>query len=252
MARLTGKIALITGGAGGIGQAAARRFTAEGAKVVLVDLDESALQSVVQSIGEDMASYAVADVTQPEQVQSYVNAAVERWGGVDIYLANAGIEGTLSSIPEYPIDIFDRVMAVNVRASFLACKYGLAQMNDGGSIIITSSIMGVQANPNIVAYATSKHAVVGLMRTVAKEAAPRNIRVNVIAPGPVDNEFQTDIKDRLGAVVGIDATKMIDQAIPLKRHATADEIAGTVLFLASDQSSFSTGSVFMADGGLNA
>ena len=175
MARLTGKIALITGGAGGIGQAAARRFTAEGAKVVLVDLDESALQSVVQSIGEDMASYAVADVTQPEQVQSYVNAAVERWGGVDIYLANAGIEGTLSSIPEYPIDIFDRVMAVNVRASFLACKYGLAQMNDGGSIVITSSIMGVQANPNIVAYATSKHAVVGLMRTVA-------------APGLVMNE----------------------------------------------------------------
>ena len=125
-------------------------------------------------------------------------------------------------------------------------------MNDGGSIIITSSIMGVQANPNIVAYATSKHAVVGLMRTVAKEAAPRNIRVNVIAPGPVDNEFQTDIEDRLGAVVGIAATKMITQAIPLKRHATADEIAGTVLFLASDQSSFSTGSVFMADGGLNA
>ncbi len=97
MVRLSGRIALITGGAGGIGQVAARQFTAEGARVVLVDLDEAALQSAVQSIGEDMASYAVADVTQPEQVQSYVNAAVERWGGIDIFLANAGIEGTLSN-----------------------------------------------------------------------------------------------------------------------------------------------------------
>jgi len=113
MVRLTGRIALITGGAGGIGQAAARQFTVEGARVVLVDLDEESLQSTVQSIGEDVASYAVADVTQPEQVRSYVNAAVERWGGIDIFLANAGIEGTLSPIPDYPIDTFDRVMAVN-------------------------------------------------------------------------------------------------------------------------------------------
>jgi len=174
MARLTGKIALITGGAGGIGQAAARRFTAEGAKVVLVDLDESALQSVVQSIGEDMASYAVADVTQPEQVQSYVNAAVERWGGVDIYLANAGIEGTLSSIPEYPIDIFDRVMAVNVRGVWLGLKYVIPVMRNrgGGSIVITSSTAGIGGSAGISAYVTSKHAVIGMMRTAALECAP--------------------------------------------------------------------------------
>ena len=115
MVRFSEKIAVITGGAGGIGQAAARQFTVEGARVVLVDLDEAVLQSVVGSIGEDKASYVVADVTQPEQVQSYVTAAVERWGGVDIFLANAGIEGALSPIPDYPIDIFDQVMAVNVR-----------------------------------------------------------------------------------------------------------------------------------------
>ena len=109
MVRLSGKIAVITGGAGGIGQAAARQFTAEGARVVLVDRDETTLQSVVQSIGEDLASYAVADVTQPEQVQGFVNITVERWGGIDIFLANAGIEGTLSEIPDYPIDVFDQV-----------------------------------------------------------------------------------------------------------------------------------------------
>ena len=115
MVRLSQKVALITGGAGGIGQAVARLFTSEGARVVLVDREEEALQSVVSSLGEDVASYAVADVTQPEQAQSYVNAAIERWGGVDVYMANAGVEGIVSPIPDYPVDIFDQVMAVNVR-----------------------------------------------------------------------------------------------------------------------------------------
>ncbi len=145
MARLTNKVAVITGGAGGIGQAAARQFTSEGARVVLVDLDEVVLQTAVQSIGEDMASYVVADVTQPEQVQNYVTAAVERWGGIDIFLANAGIEGTLSPIPDYPIDMFDQVMAVNVRGVWLGLKYVIPVMRDrgGGSIVITSSTAGI-------------------------------------------------------------------------------------------------------------
>ncbi|MFP6732510.1 MAG: SDR family oxidoreductase [Rhodospirillales bacterium] len=254
MGQMDGKVCVVTGAAGSIGFASARAMLGEGASVLLVDIDEPALIRRLAEAGEfgDRVASKSADVADTESTIAYLGAAVERWGKIDVIFSNAGTSGEIAPITEYPEEVFDRVMAVNVRASFLACKYGLAQMNDGGSIIITSSIMGVQANPNIVAYATSKHAVVGLMRTVAKEAAPRNIRVNVIAPGPVDNEFQTDIEDRLGAVVGIDATKMINQAIPLKRHATADEIAGTVLFLASDQSSFSTGSVFMADGGLNA
>ncbi|HIK98720.1 MAG TPA: SDR family NAD(P)-dependent oxidoreductase, partial [Dehalococcoidia bacterium] len=123
MVRLAEKVALITGGAGGIGQAAARIFTGEGAKVVLVDRDEASLQSVVAAIGEDKASYVVADVTQPEQAESYVKAAIERWGGVDIFLANAGIEGIVSPIPDYPFDMFDQVMAVNVRGVWLGLKY---------------------------------------------------------------------------------------------------------------------------------
>ena len=123
MTRLAEKIAVITGGAGGIGQAAARQFTAEGARVVLVDREEVALQSVVRSLGEDVASYVVADVTQPEQVQSYVNETVQRWGGIDILLANAGIEGIVSPIPDYPVDMFEQVMAVNVRGVWLGLKY---------------------------------------------------------------------------------------------------------------------------------
>jgi NAD(P)-dependent dehydrogenase (short-subunit alcohol dehydrogenase family) len=254
MGQLDTKVCVVTGAAGSIGFASARSMLVEGASVLLVDMDESALAARMAEAAEfgERVAACTADVADTASTQAYIATAQERWGKIDVIFSNAGASGEIAPITEYPEEVFDRVMAINVRASFLACKYGLPEMNDGGSIIITSSIMGVQANPNIVAYATSKHAVIGLMRTVAKEAAPRNIRVNVIAPGPVDNEFQTDIEDRLGKRVGIDATQMINQAIPLKRHASADEIAGTVLFLASDQSSFSTGSVFMADGGLNA
>jgi NAD(P)-dependent dehydrogenase (short-subunit alcohol dehydrogenase family) len=141
-------------------------------------------------------------------------------------------------------------MAINVRGSFLACKYGLPLMNDGGSIIITSSIMGVTADPGVVAYATSKHALIGLARVVAKEAAGRGIRVNVLAPGPTDNTFQSTIEEKLTEIVGQDGTEMLNHAIALGRHGRPEEIAQMVLFLASDRSSFSTGGVFMADGGM--
>ena len=125
------------------------------------------------------------------------------------------------------------------------------KMNDGGSIIITSSIMGVTADPGVCAYAMSKHALIGLMRTVAKESAVRKIRVNILAPGPIDNTFQSKIEERLTEVLGEDGTEFLNRVIPLNRHGSADEIAQMLLFLASDQSSFSTGSIFMADGGMN-
>jgi len=124
-------------------------------------------------------------------------------------------------------------------------------MNDGGSIIITSSIMGTRADPGVCAYAASKHALIGLARVVAKEAAPRKIRVNVFAPGPTENEFQNLIEQQLTEIVGQDGTEFLNKIIPLGRHGKASEVAQLVLFLASDRSSFSTGSVFMADGGMN-
>ena len=260
MARLTGKIALITGGAGGIGQAAARKFTAEGARVVLVDLDEAALQTVVESIGEDMASYAVADVTQPEQVKSYVNSAVERWGGIDIYLANAGIEGTLSTIPDYPIDIFDRVMAVNVRGVWLGLKYVIPVMRNrgGGSIVITSSTAGIGGSAGISAYVTSKHAVIGMMRTAALECAPLGIRVNTVNPAPIETRMMRSLEEMRAAVaddsaVTLEQTKQSFEArIPLQRYGNPEEVANMMLFLASDESSFCTGGVYMVDGGRSA
>ena len=260
MARLSGKIALITGGAGGIGQAAGRQFTAEGARVVLVDLDEAALQKAVRSIGEEIASYVVADVTQPEQVQNYVDAAVERWGGIDIFLANAGIEGTLSPIPDYSIDAFDQVMAVNVRGVWLGLKYVIPVMRNGGggSIVITSSTAGISGSAGMSAYVTSKHAVIGLMRTAALECAPLGIRVNTVNPAPIETRMMRSLEEmRVAAADSSEATvertkEAFAARIPLQRYGNPEEVAKLMLFLASDESSFCTGGVYMVDGGRSA
>ena len=260
MARLNGKTALITGASGGIGQAAARLFAEEGARVALVDLDEGTLRDVVRSIGEDRASYAVADVTQPDQTQSYVRAAVERWGGIDVYLANAGIEGELAPIPDYPIDVFDRVMAVNVRGVWLGIKYVVPVMRQrgGGSIVITSSTAGIGAGPDMSAYTTSKHAVIGLMRTAAMEGAPLGIRVNTVNPAPIETRMMRSIEEmRVASLddagITVEQVKQSSAArIPLRRYGNPEEVAKLMLFLASDESSFCTGGVYMVDGGRSA
>jgi len=260
MARLSGKTALITGGAGGIGQAAARLFTAEGARVALVDRDEAALQAVVQSIGEESASYVVADVTQPEQAESYVKAAVDRWGGVDIYLANAGIEGMVSPIPDYPLDVFEQVIAVNVTGVWLGLKYVIPVMRErgGGSIVITSSTAGIGGTAGMSAYTTSKHAVIGMMRTAALECAPMGIRVNTVNPAPIETRMMRSLEEmRVAAAddseVTVERTKQAYSArIPLQRYGNPEEVARLMMFLASDDSSYCTGGVYMVDGGRSA
>ncbi|MBW2623805.1 MAG: SDR family NAD(P)-dependent oxidoreductase, partial [Deltaproteobacteria bacterium] len=160
MARLEGKATVITGGAGEIGMAAARLFIKEGAKVMLVDLEEDVLKKAVQSLQSDSVFYAAADVTQPEQVEKYVKRAIELFGGIDVFLNNAGIEGVVKPITDYPIDAFDRVIAVNIRGVWLGLKYvmPIMQTRGGGSIVITSSVAGVGGSPNMSAYVTSKHA----------------------------------------------------------------------------------------------
>ncbi len=260
MPRLEGKVALITGATGGIGRAAAALFADEGARVALVDLDEGALQEVARSIGDDRASYTAADVTQPDQTQAFVNAAVERWGRIDVFLANAGIEGALASIPDYPIDVFDRVMAVNVRGVWLGIKYVAPVMREqgGGSIVITSSTAGIGAGPDMSAYTTSKHAVIGLMRTAAMEGAPWSIRVNTVNPAPIETRMMRSIEEQRVAALD-DPNITVEQTyraassrIPLGRYGHPEEVARLMLFLASDDSSFCTGGVYMVDGGRSA
>ena len=252
MGIMDNKVCIITGGAGSIGLASAKLMLDEGARVMLVDNSKELMDEALNELGNSaFVLSSIADVSDAEHTRGYIDQTVARWGNIDVLFSNAGLSGVQKPIIEYPEEDFDAVMAVNVRASFLACKYGLPKMNDKGSIIMTSSIMGVTAGPGICAYVTSKHALIGLMRTVAIEAAPRKIRVNALCPGPVDNVFQNSIEKEASEMIGADATEMINSMIPLKRHARPEEIAGTVLFLASGQSSFSTGSVFMADGGMN-
>ena len=258
---MQGKVCVITGGAGSIGLAAAALLLREGAKVMLVDLSESALHEAAATIGRDLAgdsldgdslACATADVTKSDQVKNAIAGTVNRWGMIDVLFSNAGNFGVVAPVVDYPEDVFDAVLAVHVKGAFLAAKHALPQMNDGGSIIITSSIVGVKGDPGVCAYITAKHAQVGLMRVLAKEAAVRNIRVNTIHPGPVDNEFQLHVERNLSKVLGRDATSFFNDTIPLKRHVRAEEVARSVLYLASDASSFTTGSLLMVDGGLSA
>jgi NAD(P)-dependent dehydrogenase (short-subunit alcohol dehydrogenase family) len=245
--RLAGRVAVVTGGAGGIGGATARRLAREGARVVVVDLDGERAEKVAAEVA---GLAVVADVAHEEGVERYLSAAVERFGRVDLHHLNAGIPGSLAPPPEVTTDDFDRVMAVNVRGSFLLAKHALAVMRDGGSMIFNSSIVGLMSDATIAGYATSKHAIVGLMRTAVREVAGRGIRVNSIHPGPVDNEFQHRIEVSATGEEQARAAELFEERIPLARHATPDEIARTVLFLASDDSSFVTATTLSVDGGL--
>lgn len=242
---------IVTGGAGSLGRESARLLLGEGARVMLVDRDEAALATAAAELGSERVTTMAADVADAGATQAYIAAAVADWGRLDVMFSNAGVSGTNAPVTDYPEDIFDNVMAVNVKGAFLALKYAIPHMGPGGSIIVTSSIMGVQARANSVGYITSKHALVGMVRCAAKEVAGKNIRVNILAPGPIDNEFQQTIEDRITASTGRDGTEMLNAMIPMGRHARPEEVAQSVLFLASDRSSFSTGSVFMADGGWN-
>jgi NAD(P)-dependent dehydrogenase (short-subunit alcohol dehydrogenase family) len=251
MPLLDGKTCIVTGGAGSIGLASARLFLREGAKVMLVDLDHTGLEGAVRSLDSVNVAAVAADVGDAEGTRDYVESAYQRFGAIDVLFSNAGNQGPVVPVTEYPEDAFDAQIRVHVRGAFLACKYGLPRMRDGGSVIITSSVVGAMGAPGVVAYVTAKHAQVGLMRSVAKEAARRRIRVNTLHPGPVDNAFQARIEQNIGMMAGdIDATRMLNEAIPLGRHAEPEEIARSALYLASDLSSFVTCTTLMVDGGM--
>ena len=179
-------------------------FAAEGSRIILVDVDGDALQGIVAEIGADQAASVLADVSDGEQMQTYVVAAMEKFGGGDIALLNADIKGKIMPIAEYPKDLFYKVMTVNVRGVFLGLKYVIpAKRSRGeGNIVITSSTAGTRGSSGMSAFITSKHPVIGFMWTAALEGAEDNIRVNTVNPAPIDTRMIASIEEQKGLPTG--------------------------------------------------
>lgn len=254
MPRLKDKIALITGGAAGIGLETARLFLQEGARVALVDLHAEDLKKAAETLGLSDVLTVAADVSSPEDTARYVRETVERFDRIDIFFNNAGIEGKVAPLTEQKIEDFDRVIAVNVRGPFLGLQHVLPVMIEqkSGSIINMSSIAGLKGSPNVAPYITSKHAVVGLTRAAAVEAAAANVRVNSVHPSPVNTRMMRSLEDGFSPGHGEEVKNQLASTIPLGRYGESSDIANLVLFLASDESAFITGAQYPVDGGMAA
>lgn len=251
MARLQDKVALITGGESGIGLATARLFIAEGARVHLVGIDAASMASALEEFSGESTLGSIADVTDEDAVRRAVAEGAERFGRLDVVISNAGISGEVGDLVDASSEMFARTLAVHVLGAFHVLKHTIPRIVDGGSIIITSSVVGLIGFPGLPAYVAAKHGQVGLMRAVAKELAPRRIRVNTMHPGPTSTAFQDDIEMRATGKSQADAAKDFDAIVPLGRHTTPEEIAHGMLYLAADESAMVTSHTFSIDGGLS-
>lgn len=252
MKKLENKVAIITGGSGLLGFTTAEEIARQGAKVMLVDLQEEKLQKKVEEARSEglTMSFVVADVTKSEEVKNYVDRTLEEYGQIDLFFNNAGIDGEVNLTQDYSEEVFDQVMAVNVKGVFLGMKYVIPKIQDGGSIVITSSIAGLIGVEGMVAYHASKHATIGIMRTAAKEVAGRRIRVNTVHPGFVDSPMMRNIEKGINPGDSAQAQHNLEKLVPFGRYARPEDVSKMVAFLFSDDSSYSTGSRFVTDGGV--
>jgi NAD(P)-dependent dehydrogenase (short-subunit alcohol dehydrogenase family) len=246
---------VITGGSGAIGKALAKELLAKGATVLIIDLKEEDLKKAKEELASEKLFTFKADVTKEKEVAKYVQYAVDKMRGIDIFYNNAGVEGKVAPLDEYPLEVFDQVINVNIKGVYYGLRHVFPVMKknkEGGSIIITSSVAGLMGTPNVLPYVTSKHAVIGMMKTAALEGAAHNIRVNTVNPSPVDNRMMRSLEEGFAPGAGAEAKKGFEQSIPLQRYATNEDVAKLMLFLGSDDSSFITGTVNPVDGGMTA
>jgi NAD(P)-dependent dehydrogenase (short-subunit alcohol dehydrogenase family) len=250
--RLDGKIALVTGAAGVIGTATMRLLADRGARIVAVDRQEGPLKDAIRTLPASADALALAaDVTQEDEVADYVRAAVAKFGTIDVFYNNAGIEGEIRPITDYPLESFRRVLDVNVVGVFLGMKHVLPVMlkTNSGSIINTASIAGLIGSPAIAVYSASKHAVIGLTKSVAQECSGTGVRVNCVCPGLIDSRMLSAIIDGRNPGNAPTPTERIVDRIPARRLGQAAEVASIVAFLASDEASYVSGSAYTVDGG---
>ena len=252
MSKLTDRTAIVTGAGGQIGRACALRLGREGARVLAVDLDEAAAQQTAEQItaeGGEALAFA-GDVTDPDSVERYADRGADFGGGhVNLFFNNAGIEGPVAPVADYPVEDFDRVIAVNVRGVFLGMRQVIPRLAPGGAIVNTSSTAGLGGVPGMLAYVASKHAVLGMTRTAARELAPSAIRVNAVCPGPIDSRMMRSLEQGTGLP---DAHDQFAATIPFGRYGTVDDVAGVVVFLLSDDAAYVTGATYTVDGGQTA
>ena len=253
--RLANKVAIITRATGGIGEATARRFLQEGAGVMLVGRSAEKLAATAERLADFSAvATFVADVTDEEAAEAAVAATIDRFGGVDVLLANAGTEGRTAPIERQTIANFEECLRTNVIGVWLWMKHCVAPMQQrgGGSMIALSSIAGVVGPREMAPYNASKHAVNGLVKTAANELATAKIRVNAIGPGPIDNRMIRSLEEQILPEDPDGVRSMVMASIAMNRYGTNEEVANLALFLASDESSYCTGGIHMIDGGLTA
>jgi NAD(P)-dependent dehydrogenase (short-subunit alcohol dehydrogenase family) len=246
----TGKVAVVTGGANGIGRAVSLGFARLGAKVAIVDRDAAAGAALAAEIGSQ-AIFRAADVTRSGDVQDYVKAALDAFGAIDCFHNNAGIEGRVAPTAEYDEAVFDAVMGVNAKGVFLGMRHVLPVMirQGSGAVVNTASVAGIAATTGMSAYVASKHAVIGLTKVAAGEVARHGIRVNAVCPGPIDTRMVRDIARQVSPNNPESVAERYAGSIPLGRYGTAEEVANVVLFLCSDLSSNVTGAQYVVDGG---
>lgn len=246
------KVALITGAGNGIGKAAALAFAKEGARIVAVDLDGEAARSTAEEIlktGGTAISLS-ADVSVPAAVKGYVKTTLEKFGRIDCFFNNAGIEGQVALIADTDEAMFDRIMDINLKGVFLGLKYVIPVMTaqNSGAIVNTSSISGIAGSVGLCAYSASKHGVISLTKTAASEVGRQGVRVNAICPGPTDTRMIRSLADQRSGGAA-DATATYSELSPIGRFASPSEIADFVVYLCSDKATYLTGSHHMVDGG---
>jgi NAD(P)-dependent dehydrogenase (short-subunit alcohol dehydrogenase family) len=257
MERFYGQTVIVTGAAGGIGKEIVRLFATEGANLVLVDLDQSAMQEIVVELKLDMNKCLIleADVSQETDIENYVGKTVQTFGRIDVFCNNAGIEGNIHSIVDVKSEDIDRVWNVNVKGMLLGLKHVLKQMiiQKSGSIVNTASTMGLRGARKMSVYSASKHAVVGITKCAALEVAEMGIRVNAVCPAPVDTKMMLNIAESVAPHLGTEeGMNVFAGSIPVKRMAKPEEVAQLIVFLSSDEASFITGSSYIIDGGKTA
>ncbi len=242
MERLKNKKAVITGGNSGIGLATARAFVREGAKVLIAGRNQETLDQAVAELGVDAVGVK-ADVSRNDELDQIFDKARERFGTLDVVLINAGVfkSASLSTVTE---EYFDEVVSVNFKGALFTAQKALSLLRAGGTLIFTTSMANVLGIPELSVYSATKAAVRSMVRTLAAELAPQGIRVNAISPGPID----TPVWDRIG-VTKDQLKKRTSSAVPMGRPGKPEEIAEALVFLASDESSFMTGSEIAIDGG---